>query len=127
MISPEQFRFVKRATQQTARPDQTWSVFTIAITYLRMDTGEILASREQLAEEVGTLPRNVSTAMSDLVKIGAIVRHRRGRHVVYSINPHVGWAGGEGARQEAAKDAPKLRLVSEQLVLEDAIAAAPPR
>jgi len=127
MISPEQFRFVKKATQATTRPDQTWAVFTLAITYLRMDTGEILASREKLAEDAGTLPRHVSTAMSDLVKIGAIVRHRRGRHVVYSVNPHVGWAGGEGARQEAAKDAPKLRLVSDQLDLEDAIAAAPPR
>lgn len=126
MISPEQFRFVKKATETTKRPSQTWAVFTLAITYLRMDTGEILASREKLAEDAGTEPRHVSTAMSDLVKIGAIVRHRRGRNVVYSINPTVGWAGGEGTRQEAAKDAPKLRLVTpEQLDIEDAIAAAP--
>jgi len=43
------------------------------------------------------------------------------------MNPHVGWAGGEGARQEAAKDAPKLRLVTEQLDIEDAINATSPR
>ena len=43
------------------------------------------------------------------------------------MNPRVGWNGGEGARLEAAKDAPKLRLVTEQLDLEDAINAAPPR
>ena len=126
MISPEQFRFVKQATMRTPRPDQAWSVFSIAITYMRQDTGEILASRDQLAEIVGTQPRNVSTAMSDLVKIGAIVRHRRGRKVVYSVNPRVGWNGGEGTRQEASKDAPKLRLVPPQLDIEDAINAAKP-
>jgi len=127
MISPEQFRFVKKATNATMRPDLTWTVFSFAITYIRQDTGEILASREKLAEDAETTIQEVSRAMSELVKIGAIVRHRRGRKMVYSVNPHVGWNGGEGSRQEAAKDAPKLRLVSDQLDLEDAINAAPPR
>ena len=111
MISPEQFRFVTKAVQGCRNVATTLSVWTAAITYLRMDTGEILASREQLASDAGTLPRHVSTAMSDLARIGAITRERRGRKTVYSINPTVGWAGGEGARQEAAKGAPQLRLV----------------
>ncbi len=127
MINPEQFRFVTKAVQGCRNVATTLAVWNTAISYIRMDTGEILASREKLAEDAGTLPCHVSTAMSDLVRIGAIVRHRRGRKMVYSVNPHVGWAGGEGARQEAAKDAPKLRLVSEQLDLEDAINAAPQR
>jgi len=46
-----------------------------------------------------------------LVKIGAIVRQRRGRRMAYFVNPNVGWNGGEGTRQEAAKEAPQLRLV----------------
>ena len=75
--------------------------------------GEILATREQLAADIGILPCNVSRAMSELVKIGAIVRHRRGRKVVYSINPNIGWNGGEGSRQAAARKAPALRLVVE--------------
>ena len=127
MINPDQFRFVSKAIQSTRNVATTFAVWNSAITYVRQDTGEIMASREKIAEDVGAQPRTVSTSMSDLVRIGAIVRHRRGRHVVYSINPHVGWNGGEGARQEAAKDAPKLRLVSDQLDLEDAINAAPPR
>ena len=111
MINPAQFRFVKKATASAKRPGETWEVFSIAITYVRMDTGEIMASREQIASDIGTTPCNVSTAMSELEKIGAIVRQRRGRSMAYFINPHVGWAGGEGARQEAAKEAPQLRLV----------------
>jgi len=127
MINQDQFRFVTKAIQGTRNVATTFAVWNSALTYIRMDTGEIMASREKIAEDVGAQPRTVSTSMSDLVRIGAIVRHRRGRHVVYSVNPHVGWAGGEGARQEAAKDAPKLRLVTDQLDIEDAINAAPPR
>ena len=111
MISPEQFRFVKKATETTKRPDQTWTVFTIAITHIRQDTGEIMATREQLADGSGKSVDEVSRAMGELVKVGAIVRQRRGRRMSYFVNPNVGWNGGEGARQEAAKEAPQLRLV----------------
>lgn len=111
MISPEQFRTVMRATATTRRPDLTLRVWNAAVTYVRMDTGEITASREQLASDAGTNPDEVSRAMGELTKIGAILRHRRGRRTVYFINPTVGWNGGEGARQEAAKTAPALRLV----------------
>ena len=111
MINPEQFRFVSKAIRCVRKAELTYAVWNTAITYVRMDTGEIVATREQMASDAGTNTDEVSRAMGELVKIGAIVRHRRGRHVVYSVNPYVGWAGGEGARQEAAKDAPKLRLV----------------
>ena len=113
-ISPEQFRYVTKATCKTVRPDQTLRVWNAAITYMRQDTGEILATREQLAADANTFPCHVSTAMSELVKIGAIVRQRRGRKVVYSINPTVGWNGGEGSRQAAARKAPALRLVADR-------------
>jgi len=127
MINPEQFRAVSKAIQGVRKSELTLRTWNAAVTYVRMDTGEIVATREQMASDAGTNVQEVSRAMGELAKIGAIVRHRRGRQVVYSINPHVGWAGGEGARQEAAKDAPKLRLVSDQLDIEDAINAAPSR
>ncbi|KAF0138746.1 MAG: hypothetical protein FD153_1136 [Rhodospirillaceae bacterium] len=110
-ISPEQFRYVTKVIQDMARPDQTLRIWIAAITYMRMDTGEILATREQLAEDANTTINEVSRTMTELVKIGAIVRQRRGRKVVYSINPNVGWNGGEGSRQAAARKAPALRLV----------------
>ena len=113
-ISPEQFRYVTKETQKTARPDQTLRVWNVALTYMRQDTGEILATREQLATDADTFPRHISTAMTELVKIGAIVRRRRGRKVIYSINPNIGWNGGEGTRQAAARKTPALRLVADR-------------
>jgi len=112
-ISPEQFRYVTRAIRDCRNVATTLSVWIAAITYVRMDTGEILATREQLAADADTLPCHISRAMTELVKIGAIIRHRRGRKVVYSINPNVGWNGGEGTRQAAARKAPVLRLVAD--------------
>jgi len=112
-ISPEQFRYITDAILKMKEPFQALRVWNAAITYMRMDTGEILTTREQLAADAHTLPCHVSRAMTELVKIGAVVRHRRGRKVVYSINPNIGWNGGEGARQAAARKAPALRLVAD--------------
>ena len=111
MINPEQFRFVAMAIAKRPDAGKTLMVWNCALTYVRMDTGEIMASREQLAADANTAPPHVSNAISELVKIGAIVRQRRGRRMAYFVNPNVGWNGGEGARQEAAKEAPQLRLV----------------
>ena len=113
-ISPEQFRYVTKAIQEMKQPYQALRVWNAALIYMRMDTGEILATREQLAEDTSTTLNEVSRTMTELVKIGAITRHRRGRKVIYSINPTVGWNGGEGSRQAAARKAPTLRLVVDE-------------
>ena len=110
-ISPEQFRHVVKAIHDCSKPATILFVWNAAITYIRQDTGEILATRIQLAEDARTSPCHVSTAMTELIRIGAILKCRRGRNVVYSINPNVGWNGGEGTRQAAVKEAPVLRLV----------------
>ncbi len=111
MINPEQFRFVSKAIRNCRKSELTFAVWNAAVTYARMDTGEITASREQLASDAATNVQEVSRSMGELAGIGAIIKVRRGRNVAYFVNPNVGWNGGEGARQEAAKDAPQLRLV----------------
>jgi CRP-like cAMP-binding protein len=111
MINPDQFRFVSKAIRNVRKAELTFAVWNAAVTYVRMDTGEITASRDQLAEDAGTSPDEVSRAMGELTRIGAIVRHRRGRYVAYFVNPNVGWSGGERARRGSAKDTPQLRLV----------------
>lgn len=63
-LSPTAFRAVLKATRNTKRPHLTWAVWSAAITYMRFDTGEILATRAQLALDANTAPQNVSTAMS---------------------------------------------------------------
>ena len=114
MISNDQFRFVMKATKSLPRPDLTWQVFSAALTYVKQDTGEILSTREQLAEDAGTDADEVSRAMTQLSNIGAIIKEKRGRNVVYKINHYVAWNGGEGSRIAASKGAPKLRLVADE-------------
>jgi len=111
-LNQDQFRYIVRAVRDCRRPATTLSVWNAAITYMRIDTGEILTTREQLANDSGTSLGEVSRAMTELTKIGAILKTRRGQRVVYSINPRVGWNGGESSRQAAIKEAPTLRLVS---------------
>lgn len=111
MISAEQFRLVMQATRALARPDLTWRVVTLAVSYLRQDTGEIAATREQLASDARASVQHISRVMSDLTRSSAILRHCRGQRTADFVNPTVGWKGGEGARQEAAKAASELRLV----------------
>ena len=111
MINPDQFRYVAQAIADAPDAGKTLMVWNCALTHVRQDTGEIMASRDKLAEEARTKPNNVSTALSRLAQIGAVVRQRRGRNMAYFVNPNVGWNGGEGTRQEAAKEAPQLRLV----------------
>ena len=111
MITCDQFRYVTKAIQSVRKSETTLSVWNVAITYARQDTGEILATREQLAEDAGTNADEVSRAMGELSNIGAILKEKRGRNVVYKVNPHVAWNGSEGARVAACRTAPKLQLI----------------
>ena len=111
MVSCDQLRFVTQKILDCRNVATTLAVWNIAVTHVRQDTGEITVSRSQIAEEARTHPNSVSNAMADLEKIGAILKERRGRNVVYKVNPHVAWNGGEGARIAAAKTAPRLYAI----------------
>ena len=112
MINCDQFRYVAKAIKGVKKAETTLMVWNVAITYARQDTGEVLATRKQLAEDAGTDVGEVSRAMGVLSNIGAIIKEKRGRNVVYLVNPNVAWNGSEGARIAASKGAPKLHLVT---------------
>ena len=114
MITNEQFRYVSKEIQKCRDVATTYAVWNAALTYVRQDTGEILATRKQLAEDAGTNTDEVSRAMGALSNIGAIIKAKRGRNVVYNVNPYVAWNGSEGARIAASKGDPKLRLVADE-------------
>jgi DNA-binding transcriptional ArsR family regulator len=108
MLNPDQQRLVLKAIDDGPRPLVTLKVWNAAISHIRYDTGEIMAGRERLAQDVDVTPEHVSRALSRLTEIGALLKLRPGR---YAINPHVGWTGSLVKRQEAAKDASELRLI----------------
>ena len=111
-ISQEQFRYIVQAIHNCRNVATTLSVWNILITYMHMDTGEIVATRKQIAKDAITNVNEVSRALSELSKIGAIIRQRHGHKIAYFINPYIGWNGSEDTRQAASKTAPKLRLIS---------------
>lgn len=114
MISPKQFNAVRRwlrmhSVASTLAVDLWCEIFE----HLDPRTGEVLASRSELAELVGTQPRKVSRIMGELARVGAIQRHRDPANgpVRYFINPRVGTCLPETPRKLAQAAAPPLRLV----------------
>lgn len=110
-----------RALPPDDRPNQVRHAFDLVLLNLRQDTGEVLLTRDQLAERIGCASKNVSTIMGTLERMGVIRRERRriegvqGRGVaVYFINPHVAWNGSLDARKaEAAEVKPPLLTLME--------------
>ena len=109
-----------RALPSNDRPNQVRHAFDLVLVHLRQDTGEVMLTRDQLAERIGCAPRHVSTVMGTLERMGVIRRERhkvegmQGRGMaVYFINPHVAWNGSLDVRKAEAKDtkAPTLTLM----------------
>ena len=118
MLSPEQNAAVARwLGKHSTRPKVALVLWQELFTALRRDTGEIMLTREELAERVGTHPNNVSQIMNELAGIGAIIVHREkvagmrgpGR-AVYLMNPNVGTHLTGAARDRAQADAPRLKV-----------------
>lgn len=109
MLNPEQMRFMIKATNRTPRPLNTLRVWNVCLTYVKKNTGEIMVGREQLAKDAETTVHEVSRAMGELTRIGALIREKQGCRITYYVNPRVGWNGGEDTRQKAARNAPKLQ------------------
>lgn len=115
MISPNQNAAVVRwLAAHSKRPQAALRLWAELLTALRPDTGEILLSRQQIADRVGILPRDVSSIMTELVSINAVLRSRDGRRVVYAMNPGVAThIPSPEARRDARKAAGPLLVLME--------------
>lgn len=112
MIGPNENRAVVNwLATNSKRPMTAVRVWAECFTGLRMDTGEIVISRTELAKRVGVAVSSVSTIMSELESIGAISRVRVGRGVRYFMNPNVGTCLKGCSRDEAQAQAVQLTLV----------------
>jgi hypothetical protein len=112
MISPVQNAFVvKELMMHSVRPQMAARLWAQLFLYLRLDTGEILASRDELAAQVGAHPNHVSAVMGELVRMRALIRRQEGRNVRWFLNPLVGTGMSAAARDAAQAQAPALRAL----------------
>jgi len=110
-----------RALSADDRPGQVRHAFDLVLLNLDQDTGEVMLTRDQLAERIGCAPKNVSTIMGTLERMGVVRRERRRieglqgpGQAVYLVNPHVAWNGDlEIRKEEAAKVKPPMLTLME--------------
>lgn len=108
MLNPDQLRAVLKRINACPHPGLTLRVWTALVTHVRLETGEVMASRTRLADDADTTPQEVSRALTRLADMGILLRLKPGR---YAVNPAVAWAGSLAKRETAAEEAPRLRLV----------------
>jgi CRP-like cAMP-binding protein len=119
MLSPAQNRaVVKWLLEHADRPREALDLWSLLFEHLDCRTGMIVLTRDEIAEQVGTHPDNVSRIMADLESIGAISRRRervaglRGPGMVrYFMNPNVATHLAGKDRDQAQATAPKLHVV----------------
>ena len=112
MLSPQQNNeVIEYLDSYSAFPRASVRLWAKLFLTVRMDTGEILQTRKELAEAVGITVNDVSRIMTELEKINAIKRSRervpgvRGAgRVRYFMNPNIATTiGSKVDREEAQK------------------------
>ena len=112
MLSPAQNLAVLRwLTTNSKRPSVGVIAWGEILNALRNDTGEVMLTRDQLAEHCEVTPNAITDALAELEGIGAITRSRRpmpgmrGRgRVVIHVNPLVATKLAGAARDRAQQD-----------------------
>jgi len=122
MIRPAQNRAVTLwLMENSKRPMKAVSVWTLLFDHLMPHTGQVMLTREEIAEQVGIAVQEVSKIMNELVTFGAIFSERekiagmRGPGLVrYYMNKHVAEVGSRATQEELAiipKPGAKLEVV----------------
>lgn len=115
MITPSQnAAVVDWIDANSKRRNEAHRLWARLYTAVHPSSGEIMLTREELAERLNILPRDVSTIMTELASIGAIQREKRGRAVRYLMSQHIATHQPIGAKLDQTRAAtPKLRLVAD--------------
>jgi CRP-like cAMP-binding protein len=114
MLSPSQNSAVVRwLSENSDRPIAALRLWARLFEVIRNDTGEIMQTRDELAQWLGVDPRHISRIMSELASINAVRREKRGREVRYFMNSTIAThLPGHAARQAAREaDGPLLVVV----------------
>ena len=119
MMSPQDnARVVAWLHENSKRPMQAVLLWSKLFLNLRHDTGEIMQTRDELAEAIGVRVAEISSIMGELESFGAITRERiklpgmRGPGMVrYKMNEVIATHLTGAARDKAQAAAPPLRSI----------------
>jgi len=105
MISPAQNdAVIEWLYAHSKRPQVAVRVWSKLFTSLRPDTGEVMLTRQQMAERVGVDPGHVSRVMTELASINAVRREKRGREMRYFMSPYIATHIPSPEARTAARD-----------------------
>jgi len=113
MIEPEQNRAViDWIMKESKRKNEAVRLWALLFENVHRDTGQIMLSRQEMADKLDITPNNVSRIMSELESINAIIKKKEGRGVTYYMNPNVATHLNQEERDKARPTAPKLELIN---------------
>jgi hypothetical protein len=103
-------RWINRNSKRPRKAVELWATM---LEHLRMEDGAIMASRAELAERVGLKPRDLSSIMTELASINAVIRQKEGRQVRYFLSPWIATHLPSATLRAAARGeaGPLLRLM----------------
>ena len=95
------------------RPMKAMKLWGHLLANLDRETGEIVATRQDLAARVGMEPPDLSKVMTELASINAVRREKKGRNVRYFLNPNIATHLPSAALRAKAREeaGPLLKLM----------------
>lgn len=96
--------------ENAQRPKISVKLWSLLFTVTNHSTGRVIATQAEMAEALGVRVQEISQAMSELVKLNAVIKERHGRQVSYTINPNVATSLAGPQRAIAQQQAGQLRL-----------------
>lgn len=112
MISPEQNSdVVDWLATNSKRPLNAVKLWSMLFKYVHRETGQIMLSRQELADELNISSSHITNIMTELESIKAIIKEKEGRGVTYYMNPHVATHLNQEERNRTRPTAPKLELI----------------
>jgi hypothetical protein len=100
---------VAELLERSLRPQTAMKLWAKLPLYLHRETNEILATRDQLAREIGAHANHVTNILTELAAMGAVTRERAGRRVVLTLNPRIATHTTGLTRASLQERAPELR------------------
>jgi len=113
MINAEQnFAVVDYLEEKSKRPLKALKLWALLFDNVHRETGQIMLSRQEMADIVKITPSHVTNIMSELESVKAIIKKKEGRGVTYYMNPNVGTHLSQEDREKAQVKAPPLTVIN---------------